>query len=106
MNIQKLMKEAQKAQRKMEEAQERIAAMTVEGSAGAGMVTVTATGDGSVTKIRIEPAVIDPEDAEMLEDLITAAVNDAQRAAKELQERELGSAMGGMGGMGGLGGLF
>ena len=106
MNIQKLMKEAQKAQRKMEEAQERIAAMTVEGSAGAGMVTVTATGDGNVTKIRIEPAVIDPDDAEMLEDLITAAVNDAQRAAKELQEQELGSAMGGMGGMGGLGGLF
>lgn len=106
MNIQKLMKEAQKAQRKMEEAQERIAAMTVEGSAGAGMVTVTATGDGTVTKVRIEPAVIDPEDAEMLEDLITAAVNDAQRAAKELQEKELGSAMGGMGGMPGLGGMF
>lgn len=106
MNIQKLMKEAQKAQRKMEEAQERIAAMTVEGSAGAGMVTVTATGDGTITKIRIEPAVIDPEDAEMLEDLITAAVNDAQRAAKELQEQELGSAMGGMGGMPGLGGMF
>lgn len=106
MNIQKLMKEAQKAQRKMEEAQERLASLSVEGSSGAGMVTVTATGDGTITKIRIEPAVIDPDDAEMLEDLITAAVNDAQRAAKELQEQEMGSVMGGMGGMGGLGGMF
>lgn len=106
MNIQKLMKEAQKAQRKMEEAQERLASLSVEGTAGAGLVTVTATGDGTITKIRIEPSVIDPDDAEMLEDLVTAAVNDAQRAAKELQESEMGSVMGGMGGMGGLGGMF
>lgn len=106
MNIQKLMKEAQKAQRKVAEAQERLASMTVEGSAGAGMVTATATGEGSVTAVRIDPKVVDPEDVEMLEDLVTAAVNEAQRRAKELQEKEMGSAMGGLGGMGGMGGLF
>lgn len=102
MNIQKLMKEAQKAQRKVAEAQERLAAMTVEGSAGTGMVTATATGEGTVTAVRIDPKVVDPQDVEMLEDLVTAAVSEAQRRAKELQEKEMGSAMGGMGGMGGL----
>lgn len=106
MNIQKLMKEAQKAQRKVAEAQERLATMSVEGSAGAGMVTATATGEGTITAVRIDPAVVDPEDVEMLEDLVTAAVNEAQRRAKELQEKEMGSAMGGLGGMGGMGGLF
>ncbi len=106
MNIQKLMKEAQKAQRKVAEAQERLASMTVEGTAGAGMVTATATGDGTVTAVRIDPKVVDPQDVEMLEDLVTAAVSEAQRRAKELQEQEMGSAMGGMGGLGGLGGMF
>ncbi|HZW98772.1 MAG TPA: YbaB/EbfC family nucleoid-associated protein [Trueperaceae bacterium] len=102
MNIQKLMKEAQKAQRKMAEAQERLAELTVEGSAGAGMVTATAKGDGSVVAIRIDRSVVDPEDVEMLEDLVTAAVSEAQRQAKELQEREMGTAMGGMGSLGGM----
>ncbi len=106
MNIQKLMKEAQKAQRKVAEAQERLATMTVEGSAGAGLVTAVATGEGTVTAVRIDPKAVDPEDVEMLEDLVTAAVSEAQRRAKELQEQEMGSAMGGMGGMGGLGGLL
>lgn len=102
MNIQKLMKEAQKAQRKVAEAQERVAAMEVAGSAGAGMVVVTASGDGSVLSVRIDAKVVDPRDVEMLEDLIKAAVNDAQRQAKELQEREMGAAMGGAGALGGL----
>ena len=102
MNIQKLMKEAQRAQRKMAEAQERLAEMTVEGSAGAGMVTAVAKGDGTIASIRIDKSVVDPEDVEMLEDLVTAAVSEAQRRAKELQEQELGSVMGGMGGLGGL----
>ena len=106
MNIQKLMKEAQRAQRKVAEAQERLATMTVEGSSGAGMVTATATGEGTITAVRIDPKVVDPQDVEMLEDLVTAAVSEAQRRAKELQEQEMGSAMGGMGGMGNLGGLF
>ena len=102
MNIQKLMKEAQRAQRKMAEAQERLAEMTVEGSAGAGMVTAVAKGDGTITAVRIDRSVVDPEDVEMLEDLVTAAVAEAQRRAKELQEQELGSLMGGMAGLGGL----
>ena len=102
MNIQKLMKEAQKAQKKMAEAQEKLAAATVEGSAGGGLVTVTATGAGDVTKVRIDPGAVDPEDVELLEDLVAAAVGEAQRKAKELQESEMGGAMGGLGGMGGL----
>ena len=106
MNIQKLMKEAQKAQQKMQEAQERLASLSVEGSAGGGLVTVTANGEGTVTGIKIDPGVVDPEDVDMLEDLVTAAVADAQRKAKEVQETEMGSAMGGMGGLGGLGGMF
>ncbi len=102
MNMQKLMKEAQKAQRQMQEAQERLASQTVEGTAGGGMVTVTATGDGSISAVKIDPGAVDPEDVDLLEDLITAAVNDAQRKAKELQESEMGSAMGGLGGLGGM----
>lgn len=102
MNIQKLMKEAQKAQRQMAEAQERLAAMEVEGAAGGGLVTAVATGDGSITRVRIDPAAVDPDDLTLLEDLVTAAIIDAQRRAKELQEKELGSAVGGLGGMPGL----
>lgn len=102
MNIQKLMKEAQKAQRQMAEAQDRLAAMSVEGSAGGGLVMVTAKGDGTVSKVRIDPSAIDPDDVTLLEDLVSAAVADAQRKAKELQEQELGSAVGGLGGMPGL----
>ncbi len=106
MNIQKLMKEAQKAQRKMAEAQEKLASVSVEGSAGGGLVNVTATGDGTITRVKIDPSAVDPEDIEMLEDLVIAAVNEAQRKAKEVQEAEMGAAMGGLGGMGGMGGLF
>ena len=102
MNMQKLMKEAQKAQRQMAEAQDKLASMSVEGSAGGGLVTVTATGDGSVTGVKIDPSSVDPDDVELLEDLVTAAVGEAQRKAKELQESELGSAMGGLGGLGGM----
>jgi len=106
MNMQKLMKEAQKAQKKMAEAQEKLAGVSVEGSAGGGLVTATASGDGNITAIKIDPSTVDPEDVELLEDLVAAAVNDAQRKAKEVQESEMGAAMGGLGGMGGMGGLF
>ena len=102
MNVQKLMKEAQRAQQKVAEAQERLAAMTVEGSAGGGLVRVTATGDGRVTAVSIDPGAVDPDDLSLLEDLVTAALADAQRRSRELQEREMGSAMGGLGGMPGL----
>ncbi|MEX2503124.1 MAG: YbaB/EbfC family nucleoid-associated protein [Trueperaceae bacterium] len=105
MNIQKLMKEAQQAQKKMADAQEKLADATVEGSAGGGLVTVTANGQGDVVGVKIDPGTVDPEDVELLEDLVAAAVSDAQRKAKELQEQEMGSAMGGMEGMGGMGGM-
>ncbi|MFO8150751.1 MAG: YbaB/EbfC family nucleoid-associated protein [Trueperaceae bacterium] len=102
MNVQKLMKEAQRAQKKMAEAQERLATMTVEGTAGGGLVRVTATGDGSVTAVVIDPSAVDTEDLSLLEDLVTAAVADAQRRSRELQESEMGTAVGGLGGMPGL----
>ena len=102
MNIQKLMKEAQKAQRKMAEAQERLTGLSIEASVGGGMVRIQASGDGTVTGVKIEPGAIDPDDPELLEDLLTAAIGEVQRKAKELQERELGSAMGGLGGLPGL----
>jgi DNA-binding YbaB/EbfC family protein len=106
MNIQKLMKEAEKAQRKMAEAQERLATLAIEGTAGGGLVTATATGAGDVTKIRIDRSVVDPDDVDLLEDLVAAAVADAQRKAKEVQEREMGGAMGGLSGLGGPGRPF
>ena len=106
MNMQKLMKEAQKAQRKMAEAQERLAELSVEGSAGGGLVVATANGEGTITNITIDKSTVDPEEVELLEDLVMAAVNEVQRKSKELQEQELGSAMGGLGGLGGLGNLF
>jgi len=102
MNVQKLMKEAQRAQKKMAEAQERLASLTVEGSAGGGLVRATATGDGTVTSVSIEPGAVDPDDLSLLEDLVTAAVADAQRRSRELQEQEMGSAMGGLGGLPGM----
>ena len=102
MNMQKLVKEAQKAQRKMAEAQERLEGLSVEGSAGGGLVTVTANGSGAISAIKIDPSAVDADDIELLEDLVTAAVNEAQRKAKELQESEMGSAMGGLGGLGGM----
>jgi len=102
MNIQKLMKEAQKAQQKMAEAQERLANLSVQGTAGGGLVTVTASGTGDVTGVSIDPKVVDPEDVELLEDLVAAALGEAQRKAKELQEQEMGGAMGSLGSMGGL----
>ena len=86
----------------MAEAQERLASLTVEGSAGGGLVRVTASGDGAVTAEAIDPAAVDPEDLSLLEDLVTAAVADAQRRSRELQEREMGSAMGGLGGLPGM----
>lgn len=102
MNVQKLMKEAQRAQKKMAEAQERLAALVVEGSAGGGLVRATANGEGAISKVSIEPGAVDPDDLSLLEDLIVAAVKDAQRQAKEAHEREMGSAMGGLGGMPGM----
>ena len=99
MDMKKMMKQAQKMQRDAALAQEEIAAMTFEASAGGGMVKATATGDMTVTDIVIDPAAVDPEDVEMLQDLIVAAVNEALRKAEEASSELMGKMTGGLGGM-------
>lgn len=89
-NIQKMMKQAQKLQRQMMEAQDALAEERVEGTAGGGMVRVVADGQQNVLEIKIEPDAVDPEDVEMLEDMVLAAVTDAMRKSKELAEERLG----------------
>ncbi|MEF2845644.1 MAG: YbaB/EbfC family nucleoid-associated protein, partial [Eggerthellaceae bacterium] len=83
MNMQQMMRQAQKMQKELAKAQEEIANMTFEGSAGGGMVTATARGDMSIASIRIDPEALDPEDTDMLEDMICAAVNEALRGVND-----------------------
>ncbi|WP_174520345.1 YbaB/EbfC family nucleoid-associated protein [Neobacillus fumarioli] len=89
-NMQNMMKQMQKMQKKMQEAQEELGRQTVEGTAGGGMVTVTATGHKQVTDIVIKPEAVDPDDVEMLQDLVLAAVNDALKKADELANNTMG----------------
>lgn len=91
-----MMKQVAKMQQKMEEMQKELALETVEGSAGGGMVKVTATGLQEIISIKIEKEVVDPEDVEMLEDLILSAVNQAKEKAAELQSQTMGSVTGGL----------
>jgi DNA-binding YbaB/EbfC family protein len=100
-----MMMQVQKMQRDMEAAQAALAEETVDGTAGGGMVTVTATGAGAVVGITINPAVVDPEDVETLEDLVLAAITNALKAGQDLQAQRLGAVTGGMD-LGGLGGLL
>lgn len=104
-NMQQMLQQVQKMQRDMEEAQETLKHETVEASAGGGMVTVTVSGDLQVKSVRIAPEAADPEDVEMLGDMVLAAVNEALRAAQELAAEKLGGATGGLdlGALGGLG---
>ena len=90
------MKQAQKMQRDAAAAQQEIAAMTFEASAGGGMVKATATGEMAITDIAIDPAAVDPEDVEMLQDMVVAAVNEALRAASEAANARMNAVMGGM----------
>ncbi len=85
----KLMKQAQEMQSKMAEAQERLDEITVEGEAGAGMVTATATAKGTLTGLTIDPSLFNPEDKEVVEDLILAAIKDAQTKAAETSQEEM-----------------
>lgn len=97
-NMNQIMKQAQAMQRKLAAAQEELAATDVEGAAGGGMVRVTvAGGGGEVRSIVIDPAAVDPDDVEMLADMVTAAVNEALRAAKELEEEKMGGLTAGLG---------
>jgi len=83
-------------QEKMAQIQQDLARKTITGSAGGGMVEVTVNGQGEVLAVTVEPVVIDPKEAGMLQDLIVAATNDALRKAKELSKEELGRLTGGM----------
>ncbi len=104
----KMMRQIQKMQADMAAAQEELAAATVEGSSGGGVVTVTVSGTGEVRRVHVDPSVVDPEDVEMLEDLVLAAVTDGLRRAQEMQQARMGAVTGGMEGAlgGGLGGML
>ena len=93
---QKMMKQVQEMQRKMAEAQEALAQETVEASSGGGMVTVVVSGSLEVRDVRIDPAAVDPDDVEMLQDLVLAATNEAMRSAQDLAQSKLGGATSGI----------
>ena len=99
-NLNALLQQAQKMQQDMLEAQEKLKDERVEASAGGGMVTVKATGALEITEIKIAPEAIDPDDPDLLADMVLAAVNEALRSAQSLMESRLGGAMGGLGGLG------
>ena len=99
-NMQQLLMQAQKMQQDMLAAQEALKSEVVEASAGGGMVTVEVTGDLHVKSIKIDPEAVDPEDVEMLSDMILAAVNEGLRSAQELASTKLGGIAGGLGDLG------
>ena len=103
-----IMKQAQKLQAEMAKVQEEAKSKTVEAAAGGGMVTAVANGAGEIVSIKIDPEVVNPDDVEMLEDLIVAASNEALRRAQEMVQSEMSRLTGGLKlpGMGGLGDLF
>jgi DNA-binding YbaB/EbfC family protein len=119
-NLQKMLAEAQAMLAAQQEAQEALKSERVEATAGGGMVKVAMTGDMRIETLTIDPDAVDPEDVEMLQDMVVAATNEALRKAEELQQSKLGAAegaggfdpmsaleslgLGGLGGMGGLGG--
>jgi len=96
MDMQKLMQQAQVFQQKMQQIQEELGRRTVTASAGGGMVTATMNGKQELLRIEIEPTVIDPAEAAMLQDLIVAAVNEAQKKAQEMSRGEMGKLTGGI----------
>jgi DNA-binding YbaB/EbfC family protein len=97
MDMNKMLQEMQKMQSEMAKAQEELASQTVEASAGGGMVTVKATGGLEIMEIKISPEAIDPDDPELLADMILAAVNEALRNAQGLAQSKLGGMLGGLG---------
>jgi nucleoid-associated protein EbfC len=104
-NLNQIMQQAQQMQAEMAKAQEGLKSEIVEASAGGGTVTVKVTGDLELREVRIDPDAVDPEDVELLQDMVLAAVNEALRSAQELASSRLNVATGGLGGAGGLGGL-
>ena len=96
MNMQQMMKQARKMQEQLAAAQENSAQSTVDASAGGGMVKVTVNGQMQITSLKIDPEALDPEDVEMLEDMVTAAVNEALRGVGDLANRQMGAITGGL----------
>lgn len=96
-NMNNLMKQAQKMQRQMEEAAKELESKEITKSAGGGVVEVTVTGAKEITKIKIDPEAVDPEDVETLEDLIMAATNEALRAVDEMSQSSMSKYTGGFG---------
>jgi DNA-binding YbaB/EbfC family protein len=116
-NLNKMLEQAQQMLAQQQEAQEKLKEQRVEASAGGGMVRVVLTGDLRVDTLAIDPDAVDPEDIEMLQDMVIAALNEALRSVEELQQQAMAGAgaggfdpmsaldaLGGMGGLGGLGG--
>ena len=101
-NMNNLMKQAQRMQRQLEEAQKELEEKEVTATAGGGAVEVTVSGKHEVTKIKLSEEVVDPDDIEMLEDLIMAATNEAFRKLDEESQSSMAKITGGMGGLGGL----
>jgi hypothetical protein len=96
MNMQKMMKQAQKMQAKMAKMQSELEEKTVEASAGGGVVKVVVNGKQEVVDLKIDPDAVDPEDVEMLEDLVLAAVNQGMHEVQEMVNKEMGKVTGGM----------
>jgi nucleoid-associated protein EbfC len=95
-NMQNMMKQMQKMQKKMAEAQEELGQQKIEGTAGGGMVTVVVSGHKEVIEVKINPEAVDPEDVEMLQDLVLAATNDALKKVEELTNNTMGQFTKGM----------
>ena len=103
-NMNNLMKQAQKMQRQMEEAQKELEEKEITAAAGGGAVEVTVSGSKKILKVKLDEEVVDPDDVEMLEDLIVAATNEALRKCEEESQAQMAKITGGLGGLGG--GLF
>ena len=96
MNMNNLMKQAQQMQKRMLDIQDELATRTVEATVGGGMVTAVANGQQELVSLTISPEVVDPDDIEMLEDLIVAAINEARHQAQELMTQEMSKLTGGI----------
>ncbi len=99
-NLNQMMRQVQQMQAEMMKAQEELKNEVVEASAGGGMVTVKISGDLELKELRIDPEAVDPDDVELLQDMVQAAVNEAIRSAQEVAASKLGAATGGLGGLG------
>ncbi len=91
-----IMKQAQQMQKKMAQVQEELEQKQVEATSGGGMVTAVVTGKQQIVSLQIDPAAVDPEDVEMLQDLVVAAINEAVRKSQEMVQEEMGKVTGGL----------